>query len=405
MNRIAKRITALLLAVALALPLAACEISSPNGNEILGIQIEEDAPYSTEVLEYAEQTIFSLVSYTYRNAVIDKIPQKVEARLADYAKRIRDITCAKPISEEGYRKAMTCLAEQGNQAVDELIALRNGKGADCELTRTLYLDLAGIFGADALASMLYDCCLLTYDIRYERAEENFETYQYPWYREEADTLKAEKSAFAAGVERSDFSALIRCVTATAEICSLNYGDIPSAFSDAEILEVIRRLDLDKINIDQAGWEILLSHTLSQSTSAYHSALYGVMTAEGDLAKICAVMNDAMQLWINALDKLTAQDVALLREGDREAFISAVFARFDDTDWETFEAITSISLANEKYSEKATEEYAEAYLQYVSGLRAVDLSTLRASVGGEQFYSYLIDYLSGFCPAIAYEVKR
>ena len=405
MMRIWKRIVALSLAVALALPLAACGASAPEKEGILGIQIEEDAPYGDEALAYAEQTIFSLLTYAYRNAVLNKIPPKVEARLADYAQRIRNITCASLISEEGYRRAIACLAEQGEGAVDELIALREGESGECERARALYLDLAGIFGADSLASMLYDCCLLTYDVRYERAEENFETYQYPWYREEADAWRAEKAVFINSVERSDFSALIRCTTAMAELCSVDSSEISSAFSDAEVLEVIRRLDLEEIHIDSAGWEILLSRTLSQSTSSYRADLYEVIEKSGDLARISAVMNDAMRLWITAADRLTAQDVALLRAGKREELISAVFARFEEADWQTFASITSISLANEQYSALAAEEYAEAYLQYESNLRAIDLPTLRASVNTEHFYSYLIDYLSGICPGMAYEVKR
>ena len=87
------------------------------------------------------------------------------------------------------------LKNDGEGVIDELLALRAGEDVGYEKTRTFYLNLTYAFGADRVASMLYEVCLLIYDAKYEQAVERFEIYQYPWYQEEADALAAEKAAW------------------------------------------------------------------------------------------------------------------------------------------------------------------------------------------------------------------
>ena len=401
MKMICKRMLVALLAIALVLPLMACRLDEPNG-ESGGIQIEKDAPYSEEVLERAEQTIFSLVLYTYRSAVLDKMPEKVEKRLADYAHRICDITAAQPVSEEQYLWVLKCLKEQGEGAIDDIIAMRRGEPTDCKRARELYLDLSSVFGAEHTASMLYDCCVMVYDVRYERIIEKMESYQYPWYKEEAEALSAEKAVFTSSIGREDFSALVRFDTAVAELMSIDAGEIPDAFSDAEVLEIIRHLDISEIDIDRDGWKLLLSH-IPSGNSSYGEELFEVFTKSGDIDRVADVMNDAMALTVGAMGALTAEDVGLLREGEQKEFIAAVFSRFEDADWERFEAVSAVSLSNGEYSALATEQYGEAYTNYLTDMRPLDPQALRARVGDPDFCVYLADYLAAICPAISYEV--
>ncbi|MBQ3013568.1 MAG: hypothetical protein IJD75_00315, partial [Clostridia bacterium] len=403
MNLIHKRILSLLLALLLATSFVGCNREEKN-EETTGIPIQSDPAYSDALLQDAEQIIYALVVYTYRSAVMDKISETVEARLARYAHRLCEITAAKPIPEDAYRSVLALLEREGEGVIDELLALRAGEDVGYERTRTLYLDLTYAFGAEQVASMLYEVCLLIYDAKYEQAVERFETYQYPWYQEEADALAAEKQLFAQSIGKDAFSALVRCGTAMAELLVTTPEGIADSFSDAEMLEVIRHLDFSKIDITPAGWELLLSHVPSGESGSYRSRLSAAFRENGDVSRLAAVMNDAVKLLSSAKEKLTPADIAALRAGDRDALVSAVFSRFGEDDWALFASVTSISLANQAYSALAEAAYGEAYLTYVASIGAVDLSTLQASVGGEAFVQNLSNYLAGICPAIAYEVN-
>ena len=403
MKRFYKRISALLLALTLVLPLTACQGKSTEPAH--GIQIGEEQPYSAEALAYAERTVFATVIDIYRKAVLNQIPEKVEKRLAGYAQRICQITASKPVSEERYLWAIGRLAECSSDVVDELIALREGTSRDFEVTRRLYLDLASVFGADHVASMLYDCCLLIYDAKYERAMEKLEDYQYPWYQEEADAWAAEKTVFAESVGREDFSALVRCTTAMAELIKLGSTDLSGSFSNTELLEIIRHLDLSEIDVDAAGWSILLSRSLPKDTSSYRGKLAEAFRESNDLDRVAAVMGDTVKLLASMMDSLAPEDLDLLRAGKHDELFTALFARFEDADWALFETVTSVSLANGQYSELATAEYGAAYSEYLAGIRSIGLDALRASVGESTFYANLSDYLAGICPAMSYEVKQ
>lgn len=402
MKMLDKRILGILLSIALVLPLSACRINDPQ-LQTNGIQIEEDAPYTAEVLERAEQTIFSLVLYTYRNAVVDKIPEKVEKRLLDYARRIRDITASHPISKEQYLWAIQLLEQQGEGAINEALSLRKGKSTDCQTMRELYLGLSSVFGADHVASMLYDCCLLIYDVRYERIIERMNTYQHPWYQEEALALTAEKAVFTNSIGREDFSALVQLSTAAAELMSITAEEIPNAFSNAEVLEIIRHLEISKIDIDKDGWKLLLSRISIKEGSSYHAALSDAFTKSGDIDRVADVMNDTLGLLVGVMDRLTSQDIGLLREGKRDALIASVFSRFEDKDWQIFEAVTSVPLSNEQYSALATEEYGKEYSTFLADIQPINVQALRAGVDSPQFCSHLFDYFAAICPAISYEV--
>ena len=403
MNLTYKRTLSLLLAFLLAASFVGCNREEKN-EEKTGIPIQSDPPYSDALLHDAEQIIYSLVIYTYRTAVMDKITEKVEARLARYAHRLCEITAAKPIPEQAYRSVLALLERDGEGVIDELLALRAGEDVGYEKTRTFYLNLTYAFGADRVASMLYEVCLLIYDAKYEQAVERFEIYQYPWYQEEAEALAAEKQLFAQSVGKEAFSALVRSGTAMAELLVTTPEGIADTFSDAEMLEVIRHLDLSKIDITPAGWELLLSHVPSGESGSYRSRFAAVFRESGDISRLAAVMNDAVKLLNSAKEKLTPEEIAALRAGDWDALASAVFSRFGEDDWALFASVTAISLANAQYSALAEEAYGEAYLAYVASIGTVDLSTLQASIGSEAFLQNLSNYLAGICPAIAYEVK-
>ena len=404
MNCFYKRTLALCLAVLLAMSFVGCG-QGKKGETTTGILIEKDPLYSAEAQSLAEETLYALITYAYRAALTDNIPQKVEARLADYAHRVAEIFAKEPIPEAQYQSVMEMLAQGGPAVIDECLAVKAGEAVDCERTRTLYLDLTYAYGAERVSNILYDFCLFLYDAHYERAMEKFEEYQYPWFKEDADALAAQKQVFAGGIKKESFSALLRFTTAMAELLSINPEGLADSFSDAEVLEIVHHLDVSQIDITADAWDLLLSYVPRGKDGSYTAKLAAVFEESGDRSRLAAVMNDAVTLSASVLKKLLPEDIAALREGEREVLINSIFSRFDEEDWSLFASLTSIPLANGQYSALAIEQYgSQAYLSYIASMKTVSLAELRAAIGSAEFYQTLTDYLAALCPAISYEVN-
>ena len=403
MKRFYKRVLLVLLAVSLVLPTLGCK-SGGYTEPPKKIPIEQDPAYSAETLIWAEETIFSLMVYTYRIFVMDAVSEVIEARLKSYAHRVCQITAAKPIPEEQYRAVITLLSEDGKAVVDELFEFQKSGAISYEKARALYLEFVYAFGAHHVASMVYDGCLLIYDAQYETAMERFETYPYPWYQEEANAIAAEKAIFANGIQKESFATLFRCTTAMAELLAVSPDGMSEMFSDTEMVDMIRRLDPSEIDISKEGWELLLSKVLRPESGSYFATLVDAFKENGDLARVSYVMNDAMQLLASVLKNLAPEDIASIRTGNWGALLSAICSRFDDEDWDLFTSVTSVALANEQYSALATQTYTDSYLTYLQSIEKISIEQLRQSVGSDAFSQNLFNYFAAICPAISYEVN-
>lgn len=399
-----KRILPVCLAILFVLSLVSCQ-KGKGEVAATGIIIEQDPAYSTEVQALAEETVHALIIYAYTQAATNKIPAKVEARLAGYAQRVSAILSSVVIPEARYREVLATLEAKAPDVIDELFAAKAGETVDYQKTRALYLDLTYAFGAENVATMLYELCLFIYDARYERTVEKWEEYQYPWYQEEAEALKAEKETFTKGIQKDSFAALVGCTAAMAELLSVSPEGLADSFSDAEVLEILYHLNIAEINISQTGWELLLSYLPAGKAGSYTAKLSAAFHESGDRSRVAAVMQNMVSLSASVMDKLTPEDVAALRAGDREALIGAIFSRFDEADWALFASLTSIPFDNAQYSALAIEQYgSQAYLSYIASLTPVSLTELRATVGSTEFYQTLKNYLAAICPAISYEVN-
>lgn len=402
------KITAVFLITLLVFNLMGCAERSNIAKN--GISIESNPPYSEKTQMYAKQTILSLARYACGKASpFDTISEKLEARLSGYANSLSAIMAQKPIDEAKYLLAMETLMRDGEGAIDELFAFDSGSFTECEKIRRLYLDLTYIFGSEYLASMLYDVSLFVYDIKYERAMEKFERYAYPWLKEEADAIALEKSVFSQGIDRENFSALIRCATAFAELFSGGINSLSDTFSDEELLEMIKTMDLDEIDIKKNGWELLISYVYQEDSlsgnSSYQEKLRYTLKSSGDGERVAEVMNEAMTLMVSVMKKLTHEDLKALREGDFETATVSIFSCFSESDWQLFSIVTAVELSNASYSSLALAEYGDSYSDYLASLKNVSFTEVYEALGEEDFYEILSDYLVEICPAISYEVNK
>ena len=409
MRNIHKKALSLMLAIGCLLTSVGC-MNSRQDIAQSGIEITEDPPYRSEVLERAESVLLSLVRYGYLSlSSLENISATVDRRIVAYAQRINALSAENPISETQYLEVIEALEKSGKAVVDELIAFIDGGEPTFKCTRDLYLVMSGAFGADRSAAMLYDVCLVVYDMEYEIAKERFNTYGYPWYEEEAQELLAQKEEFLDSIGREDFSALIRFATALAEVAFYGIDESADVFFDSEILLLIQSLDVDDIGIDDRGYALLLSYMAPKSAPNDEATLYEKARYEfynsGDSNRVAAVMDDAVTLLSRVLRGLTADDIRAIRESDSVTLANSVFSRFTEDDWDLFARATGVTLSNDIYSHLSETKYGDAYTSYLGSLRAVELDELRSATGTDEFYEYLRDYLIGICPAIAYEVSK
>ena len=409
MRNIHKKALSLILAIICLLTSVGCK---DGGRDVVqsGIEIADDPSYRGEVLERAESVLLSLMRYGYLSlSSLENISATVDRRIVAYAQRITALSTDNPISETQYLEVIEALEKSGEAVVDELIAFIDGGEPKLERTRDLYLVMSGAFGADRSAAMLYDVCLVVYDMEYEIAKERFDTYGYPWYEEEARELLAQKENFIDSIGREDFSALIRFATALAEVAFYGIDESADVFLDSEILLLIQSLDVDDIGIGEGGYALLLSYMAPENPPNDNATLYENVRYEfynsGDNDRVAAVMDDVVALLSRVLRWLTADDIRAIRESDSITLANSVFSRFTEADWELFARVTGLELSNDIYSHLSETEYGDAYTSYLASLRSVELDELRSAVGTDEFYEYLRDYLIGICPSVAYEVSK
>ena len=150
-----------------------------------------------------------------------------------------------------------------------------------------------------------------------------------------------------------------------------------------------------------GWEFIASKAMNyNSSNTYISEISAKMRENGDVRLLGEAMADFAKL-LPSLERLTADDVALIRQGSHEEALKAVFRRFSDSEWECIGRIGALEFNNAEYNAIATSTYGEDYTAYLSALEPITLDQLRAGVDGEDFYDVLYNYIVAVCPAICY----
>ncbi len=157
-----------------------------------------------------------------------------------------------------------------------------------------------------------------------------------------------------------------------------------------------------------GWELILSLLLPEKTAAdaaYPLQLMAAVRASGDLQAVAAICGDGSALLASAVQRVTAAEISLLREGAYADALQAVMLRFTDADFAHLARACALKLDGAAYEKAAVLHYGEEYRAYAEALAPAGIEALRASLGTEKFSEVLEGFIGGISPALSYGIRR
>ena len=395
------RVMSIVLLTVMLISMVSC--NEDNENQINGIKITEDAPYSENALESARRTVRSLIENYYKSVISQNIPENMANKISIMTDRIVEITAEKPMSEDTYLDFIGELHENGDDAISEFITFKETGEGGLEKTKELYLTLSSMLGSDYVGETLYEIILYVYDYKYEDRMTKYLQYGYSYLKSEAEQLSNEKAVLVNEVGKAKFSDALRLSLAMSEIFlgGAFESDKMSSFSNKEILAFLQSLGISEMDISAEGWALFLSKVLPEyAGESYSSKLLAKIKENGDISVLKYVVLYTVDS-LNVIEKLSADDIFVIREGGKIQKLELIFSKFGDKEWENIEKIGALEFKNEEYDQIATKLYGREYEEYVNSLQPVTVEQLRLSVGEEGFYDMLTNYLATICPAFGY----
>lgn len=394
----------------LVLALSSCALSScgkKNDVSVDGIVISEETPYSAQTQAYAEEVVFSLLRHYYQRTVSANLPERLQQLLRQQSQSITAVLAETPIAEPLYVAFLDKLSLQGKRVVDECCSFSDNGIEGLTATKSLYMELSTLLGSDYVGGILYDFGVYAYTNKYETAMADYEEYGYPHLLERAEQTLAEREVLQSAVGKDNFRLVLKIGFA---LSGLLLGEGFSSqqiagFTDEEVLVFLRAMNLSALNVRADGWRLILSKALPTGeiavTDSFALKAAKTLRKGEDLSSVASVLNETVSLLDFTVANMTATDAAHLRDGKMKELISSVFAKFGESEWNSFATLTTCSFDKAAYERLAEETYGEEYVAYREGVTVYTLAELKSSVGGEDFYNILRGYMAGISPFISY----
>lgn len=395
-----------LLCACFTLPLFGCEKKPPVVQTGVVVTPTLSQPYSLQTEEYAQRVIYRVLKRFFQKTVMENLPDATIEKLRTQAENIQKITANAPISEGNYLSCMQVLESNAESYTDALARVEKGETleGDIQIFKQAYAELASKMGAETLGAVTYRLCLYRYDYEYETSMQRYEKYGYTYLKVEAEAFAKEKAILQEEVGERNFTSVMQTLCLFSDLFvggAFEQGQLAS-FSDQEILALLQAPNLSSIQMNESGWELLLSYLNAFfASTSYEGKLFAKAVENGDCKVLAAQMDNVFKFLSAVQENLTVEQAAWIRQKERELVVSSIFGGLSESEWALFEQITSMQLKKEEYQTIAEKVYGEAFEVYVSSLTNVSLDEVKAVAGTENFFQILKNYLAGICPAISY----
>lgn len=402
MVSIKRRAAALFLCLAILFSLVGCLGDREDIHE--GIEIKDDAPISEAAKEKAAEVIEELIIYGYKSAVKPNIDDAKRAELSALAERVLPLTLDSSLSEAQYIYLFDTLAERGEGVIDELEAYMDGEASALPRSAELYGALCSVLGADAVGSLLYDICVLRYEIRLEKLRARYEQYGFAYILTDIADAEADMKTLRENIGKRAFSAIIK--NAVAAVALMRGGlESMGSLTCGELLIILSHLEIEDIQIGKEGWSLVFSLITPSGGETYGAKMIKALKDSGDADELAAVMDDAVKFAAHIQSRLTKDDIEKIRNGQGGEAIGRIFESLNSEELALFGRITAIEPENEIYSALAIAEYGEEYSEYLAQTKEVSYGELCLAIGTDSFSDILDEYLTCRFGALYYEVSR
>ncbi len=367
-----------------------------------GIEVEPGkAEQITEQTEKrAENIIGTLVSLYY-----EKSGKKIsDERLSEMAGAIAELTVAESSSERAYSAFLDVLERIGQPLISSAVRLSKGKATneDFDVIGNAYFEFTEESSTEFLGSVAYGLCIIAYDSKIEHQLNTGSAVGSVLAKE----LQRKKDIFENHIGKESFSELLRLAFFSRGFFTEGALDtaVAGKFSDKELLILIKRLDFSKLSIDSEGYKLIIEYycgTLIGKETSYFDELLYKANHNGDVDKFAKSLTELPKLLSSITENMGADDISLMRKGDKKALAASIFAAFSEEDWLLFEKITDISVKSEIYEEVALSFFGEDFESHKTAIEEKSIDELKASIGKENFHDTLEGYIFGISPAFSY----
>jgi hypothetical protein len=159
-----------------------------------------------------------------------------------------------------------------------------------------------------------------------------------------------------------------------------------------------------LELSDEGWKLLLGYLKTLYEKEYWGKLLSATQKNGDDALFASRMNDAVKLIRNIQQRLTEEEVALLKAGDTEGLLAKIFTLFGEEDWKILEELANLP-NTEDYDAVAKEYFGATYEEYARSVEKYSLDDVKANVGKDGFLKILEGFTAGVSTAVAYGIFR
>ena len=315
------------------------------------------------------------------------------AILSRHADEVTDIIIDAALTKESF-EALTALIK------DIDIASTN----DSALT-TIFDKLTEIIPVADAGAIMYGIIGYYYDYRIEVLNARYEQYGYSYMQRDLNALRHEKEVLLQDITKEDLASILRTLSLASRLrdqTNLSEQAL-AAVSDAEIVMLLQAQNCTEISISTEGWRILLNVFTSTLQNGYLKTIATKAASNGDLDSLAAIAGELMETARSIQMSVESTDVRAIRDGISP--LGVLLSDITDEQWMRIDEIASAGWHSADYDRIATDQYGGAYIEYMNSRTIYTLSDVKAARGSADIDAIFIGYVSGICPAIAYEVLR
>ncbi|MBQ3041492.1 MAG: hypothetical protein IJD42_07850 [Clostridia bacterium] len=401
------KIIALLMLLFAVIIVAGCAKSKPENNiQLEVIPNENDYSITDNTKRYATDAVFSLLC-KYQEKKTGTLGNEAKVKAEKQANSIIQ-NGEFNLREEQYKKSFDIIEKRQNEIADGIISIMDGNLENgVKELKSAYTELNSLSSTSALSEIVYQLALCEFDMRYEKQMAAYDRLGTPYLLEKADEYKRGKEIFISDVGSKNIDLLIKHTLACAELFyggAFESGFINS-FSNDEILVFLKELQLDKITVTDTGWTLLLTAygeaSIKNVSKSFINRVLFSASQNGDSKEFAHSMKELISLASIAQQRMTADDIEYLRNGDENGFLLSILSNFDENDWLAFDNAMPKNIKSDTYISHAKTKYGADFEAYLESYKVSTLEELKASQGTPDFYKTLKEYIAGICPAFSY----
>jgi len=365
------RILFLIVTIVLVLlPLTSCQKSNKVvSNKIIILEEEESGVTATGFGDALKSVLYAVLRQRLdRDLLLTQQRITVLCAKADEELHGSDITNAQ------YVALKQTFIDNKDDYVQTLLDILDGQ-IDDNFKKFLG-DCLTIVGKQTFSSVLYTMV----------AENFYFTYNNNVKNEYTETvIKSSKQDYEdfKSIKKEDFENVLSLALVSIDFMGESIDDTATSFTftDGEIASILKKAKFTN-NINTTGWRVLIKTIgdLLNAKSFWGEIYKKVLDNTGknnldDLGHIAERVPMIIDLVLSIQQKMTAENIALAREGDKTAFLADCFDKFSEEEWDKLEEILTPPLAK-NYLSVGLAYFGSDFTTYYQSLTKHTVSELK-----------------------------